>query len=974
MVSTHKAVASGQEPTLVDERSVTDRGRRSGGRAPERGSALGRYVLLERLGAGGMGVVYAAYDPDLDRKVALKLLHAERSDPVDSDRLVREAQALARLSHPNVVAVHDVGIHEGQVFVAMEFVDGTTLRTWMGDARTWRDVVQIFLEAGEGLAAAHDKSLVHRDFKPDNVMIGEDGRVRVMDFGLARGRSGPRARADATQSMPGLDSEDDDGDDDRDDDDPISASRSLESSGRLDRSLTRAGGIVGTPAYMAPEQHERGEIDAAADQFAFCVALFEALYGRRPFEGKSLAALMHAVAHGELTMPDDERGVPGALRQIVLRGLSVEPSDRFPTMRALLDALAIDPVRRRRRLLGSAAGLLLLGGIFGLDNLAERRTARHCAEQGAAIEASWNDGKAKAVERGLLDAGRGNAEQTATRTRRWLDDYAEAWRSTRDDVCLAADHQAWSEDLLTSAESCFEIRRAHFDALVTVLSDADEVNTAAAVRAASSIPSVRSCADETWLSARVGSSVELGRRAAELDARQQAARSADRDQAQALVEAAAEAGDTPVQANALLGLARGARRDARWDDARTHTLQAHLVAGQTPGAEELAAQAAAELTVIHALGLDAYDEALRWAAIARMWFSRAGIAEDDLRRALLHDAHGVTLELRGDYEPAREQYRRAIEIRTQELGEDHPSVAKTLNNLANTYLRENDFERAAQHYRDALDAVRTSLGPRHLTVAAPLNNLALALMQLGQLAEALEHAREALEIRIDVLGPEHAAVASSHTTIAILLADLGHAEAAVERYELSVALTRTTSPDSVALADALRGQGNALLGVDRAADGVTALEESLAIYEATLPTNHPEVAYTRLGLARALAAAGRIEDATREIVRVQAEAEANADIPGLLGRAQYEHARIRRAAGDLGGALAKLEQAEPLLREAGRPELPQAIATVALRGRLLVELGRAAEGQPLIDQARAELDRSDLRPPEKATVNAELAG
>ena len=217
----------------------------------ERGDSVGRYVISSRLGAGGMGVVYAAYDPELDRRVALKLLHASKGPAGSKARrsLLREAQALAKLSHPNVITVHDVGLHEERIFLAMEFIEGQTLGRWLGSPRSWSEVLDVMVQAGQGLMAAHDKGLEHRDFKPENVMIGTDGRVRVLDFGLARPASGGEVSSESDGFVP------------RDD--------------ALSTEQTSFGKLVGTPAYMAPEQFEHATTDARTDQFAYCVTLWE---------------------------------------------------------------------------------------------------------------------------------------------------------------------------------------------------------------------------------------------------------------------------------------------------------------------------------------------------------------------------------------------------------------------------------------------------------------------------------------------------------------------------------------------------------------------------------------------------------------------------------------------------------------------------------------------------------------------------
>jgi WD40 repeat protein/predicted Ser/Thr protein kinase len=318
---------------------------------------IGRFTIVRELGAGGMGVVYVAYDEQLDRRVAVKLLRGASPSSDASLRLGREAQAMARLQHPHVVTVHEVGTFEGQVFVAMEFVDGQDLRGWLrSESRTWRAIIDVFRQAGEGLAAAHDGGIVHRDFKPDNVLVGKDGRVRVADFGLAHAFDAPM---EATRD-PEL--------------------TSSQSGRRLHVSLTRTGAIMGTPAYMPPEQFAGQRTDARSDQFSFCVALWEGLYGRRPFAGQNLAALSLAISEGRIDPPRADSDVPAWINAILTRGLSPKPDDRWPSMRELLDAIGRDPSARRRRLvlgfgLGGSA-LALVGGLTWMTATELRNNAR----------------------------------------------------------------------------------------------------------------------------------------------------------------------------------------------------------------------------------------------------------------------------------------------------------------------------------------------------------------------------------------------------------------------------------------------------------------------------------------------------------------------------------------------------------------------------------------------------------------------
>ncbi len=347
-----------------DERTL------SGGRAdagqmghdPARMGQIGRFVVLRRLGAGGMGVVYLAYDNALDRRVAVKLIRSVAApDPVQIARMRREAQAMARLSHPNVLQIYEAGESEGSLFLAMEYVHGGSLGQWLSGhvsmdrpiappPRDWRAIVAMFIQAGRGLAAAHQAGLVHRDFKPDNVLVGEDGIARVADFGLVRvveaEPAGPAVSGASGHA-------------------PVD-------------SLTVTRSVMGTPAYMSPEQHAGLPTDARTDQFSFCVALWEALYGERPFAGGTLEELARTVGRGEPVALPAGSGVPTWLRSALLRGLAVDPADRWPSMQALLGVLTSNPAaRRRRRLMAAGASVLVAGavGLLGYATLAGRQRA-----------------------------------------------------------------------------------------------------------------------------------------------------------------------------------------------------------------------------------------------------------------------------------------------------------------------------------------------------------------------------------------------------------------------------------------------------------------------------------------------------------------------------------------------------------------------------------------------------------------------
>ncbi len=318
---------------------------------------ISRYVIVEEIGAGAMGVVFKAHDPDLGRMVAIKLVHSG-SSATRSTRLLREAQAIARVAHPNIVAIHDVGIVEGQVFIAMEFIEGIRLREWMAGPRGLRATLAVFVQAARGLAAAHDAGLVHRDFKPENVLVGHDGRVRVVDFGLVRWAEGDDAPVIDTAAMLAL-----------------------------DQHLTPAGAAVGTPRYMSPEQVRCTGVGPAADQFAFGVCLYEAVSGQRPFLGDNMASLMRAIMEGLVRPFPAGCLAPRWLRELILRTLAVEPRDRWPSMPALVEELTRDREAERRGTLdGSGSTEPMIAAFPPPDDLL---IARRVEDLRGELERAW---------------------------------------------------------------------------------------------------------------------------------------------------------------------------------------------------------------------------------------------------------------------------------------------------------------------------------------------------------------------------------------------------------------------------------------------------------------------------------------------------------------------------------------------------------------------------------------------------------
>ncbi|MBL4684466.1 MAG: serine/threonine protein kinase, partial [Nannocystaceae bacterium] len=355
---------------------------------------IGRYEVNQALGEGGMGVVYSAWDPSLGRHVALKLLSQGASgNDRRRRRMVREAQALAKLSHPNVVQVYEVGQHDDDVFVAMELVEGPSLCEWLQHAeRSVREIEAVFVQAGRGLSAAHRADLVHRDFKPANVIVGTDGRVRVVDFGLAYGVGLTTESAD-----------------------PVS------SSAAADR-LTRTGAVMGTPAYMAPEQFRGGPADARADQFSFCVALFEALSGFRPYRP---AELRDDPSQAEVS---GWRSIPRSWRGPLTRGLQIAPSQRWPDIDSLLAVL------QRRRVWQRRAPWLLAGGL-GLATWAPSSPSIGPCDALPLGPRGWNEGRVRRIGRAFASTKAPFASDVWATARGSIDNFAVTWTETRKAVC-----------------------------------------------------------------------------------------------------------------------------------------------------------------------------------------------------------------------------------------------------------------------------------------------------------------------------------------------------------------------------------------------------------------------------------------------------------------------------------------------------------------------------------------------------------
>ncbi|MEM6796500.1 MAG: serine/threonine-protein kinase, partial [Acidobacteriota bacterium] len=499
-------------------------------------SRIGRYMVIDHVGSGANGSVYSAYDPDLDRRVAIKCLRSSRTDSEAGERLRREAQALARLSHPNVVTVYDVGDvsqEKPHFFIAMAFVEGMNLTEWLrARERPWREVLDLLLQAGRGLAAAHGAGLLHRDFKPDNVLVTGEGQAQVADFGLACAVQGAEPRR------------------------PIEAVLS-ESVERSD--LKASVYLVGSPAYMAPETL-RNRVDERSDQFSFCAALFEALYGVRPHLGAGLPQLFNAKLEGALTPVEDHRGAPRWLYEAVVRGLSPDPEDRWPSLDELIATLERRLQRQKNSILAAAA-LLAVGLVAGIGvTAAMNDSATICDRAPAPWSGVWDDGRKKGLQEAFSSSGLDFAPSTFERVSAGLDTYTGRWSESRQAFCQEQQAGRLSDLDLHRQMACIAERHQEIKILVDIFAQGEPDVVEQSIAAIDGLESPEECATLPQLARgaeEIGASLELRQRLASIRSHFLASLYAEAaEAADAVVEEVRELGDMPLLSEALYEYAR----------------------------------------------------------------------------------------------------------------------------------------------------------------------------------------------------------------------------------------------------------------------------------------------------------------------------------------------------------------------------------------------------------------------------------
>jgi tetratricopeptide (TPR) repeat protein/predicted Ser/Thr protein kinase len=880
---------------------------------------IGRYVISHEIGAGGMGVVYAAHDPELDRAVAVKVMLGG-SDLRFQERLRREAQAMAKLTHPNVITVYDVGEHDDCVFIAMEYIAGETLEHWLTAPRPQREILELFRAAGRGLAAAHEAGIVHRDFKPENVLIGNDGRVRVGDFGVARSLHGAPAVPMATIR-------------------PVSeVDLSSSHEHTIPTPLTVAGTLVGTPHYMAPEVVRGEEASARSDQFSFCVALFVALYGELPFQGDSLDALCSSILTGRLREPESASQVPRRIRAAIRRGLATDPAERFPSVDDLLIELA---PRHRRRALWALAPVAL-AALAALAWLAMRSPGalldQRCSGAAAAFAAVWNPERRGAIEAAFNATRAPYAGVAFLQVAGAIDRYGERWIAAHTDACRAT--QILGEQSAATLDlrmTCLERRRQEAGALTGELAAARDAGLIArAVTAAVGLPDVAACADLAALRQIVPPPGDTATRTrlAELTPRLADARAKRGmgELAPALELARAVAADAralgyrPFEAEATL-LQGQLERELNKPEAEA-TLQAAALSAEAGRHDEVAARARAILVFLVGYEQAQYERGLQLVPAATAALERLG-GNSDIE-SLLERALGAIDADQSKLDTAIPHFEKAVALAQRAFGDDHPGVASVLGNLGMAVMARGDAARAIELHQRALHIYETLLGPNHPTTAIARHDLGNAHFSAGDTALAEQEIRSALAIR-------EAAVGSDHPDVAANLSDLSRVLRRRGKIEDALALTR----------------------------------RALVIGEKAFGAEHPSFAAQLLGFALDLNRAGKYAETDAPLRR------AEAIYTKLHGADHVDVARVRTVRGEVlmrqrrwKDAAATFADALPVL--ASSPAAGELlIGTQVNLALAYVELHRPARALALLERLAGDPDA--LKPRGRAALEYTLA-
>ena len=953
------AVPSAEAETIVEARDGEDD---DGQPLPEGedgslspGTRLGRYVVLEEIGQGGMGMVFAAYDPELNRKVALKLMRPnQRERKRKKNRLLKEAQALAKLAHPNVITVYDVGTLDDRVFVAMELVEGDTLKGWLKKKkRKWDEILKVFVQAGRGLAAAHTAGLIHRDFKPDNVLIGGDGRVRVMDFGLARPAPGNNTGSLDPEEL----AED------------LEARENAESpTDVIEPMLTQTGSIMGTPAYMAPEQHMGTATDARSDQFSFCTSLYHGLYGVRPFDGDDAAVLMRQKHEFELSSSPSSMSVPGWVRRAMLRGLAPKADERWPSMDELLDELENDPRVARRKWMTAIGGVsVMVGSVLGVQYYRSQRPNK-CAGFDQEFAEVWNDGRKAAAKEGLsggLAAG-ADPEWVATawdKIEGAVDGYGSEWVDMATEACEATHVRGeQSPRLLGLRQDCLGERLAEVDAFADIMSEADETITARSLQAALALSPLSRCADSEALAAAVDPPEDEQTKEAVTDMRRQLARAKvlhgvghhtkAKEIASEMLATARQLEYPPAVAEAWfrLGTVEGADADARQSE---EDLQESAWLAASVKHDTIAASAATELVHVVGLRLDKHQDGLAWARHAEAAVKRIGLGGMD--EAVLRHNVGEIHRADGAWSKATESFDTALEI-YEKLPRTELAIADVLRNLGDVRIGEKRFDEAQAYFQRARELSEEAAGANHALVAKAVAGLGRVEAARGRFADARTLYTQALGVVKDAVGTRAVQLAPIHQDVArSLVAEQGWPDA-IKHHEQALELLEDALGEHPRVARALHELGRTRLASGDRPGARVDYERALRIWEKSRGKDHPDLAFglTQIALLdleeeQPKQAIERLERALKVRGRKGLKPVLLADTQFALARALWmsgeDHARARELA----------SKAHEAYAEAG----PEAADSLAHVNRWLAE---NSEDRDKADKA----DKADDGEPPKA--------
>ncbi len=959
------------------------------------------YRIGARLGAGGMGVVYHARDLHLQRDVAIKLHRAQHG----LDRLQREAVAMAQLAHPNVLTVHAVGQWRGLLWVAMEYVPGATLRAWLTAApRSWREILAVGLAAGSGLAAAHQLGFVHRDVKPDNILVGRDGRPRVGDFGLVRitgdtttsagivrgvdsldgttpasattitspAPSRPaHARATPTPAPATRDDVGDHGDHGEANVDALAvtahASRSGASGGGLATAspplgsqLTLDGAAVGTPAYMAPEQFAGAEVDARADQFGFCVVMYEALYGRRPFAGETYAELERAVARGVPLAPPRGRA-PARLWHVLRRGLQHDRAARYPDMNALLAALAAAPRHRRRLIAGAALLAVVAAGAtaFAVRPAARMISTSTCAALGAGAGALW-DGEARVVLGQRLAAiDRHLAADVEPRMTGALDRWTAGYAAAAGTACHKSFvERSWSASTADQAQRCLLDRLRPLGRITAALRTLERADVQSLAVDVLGLEDPGECLDERVLlgsyarpadPAQARQVARLEARLRRLDPKEGAERSdADRAAARAGLDALLPeiqaAAYPPLTARGLLVDGRLLREVRDFAPAADRFERAYATA-RAAGADALALAAARQVIWVHGVDLGRPTAARPWVVQALPEAERYGLQHSQAR-AVFHAA-GVVAEIDADYARAVELHERILEVDTI------APMARAMHMCARAAALDaaGRSAEALPVYEEALAIFVAELGPEHPRVPWTLSNMIVARVGAGDLPGALADAERGVALLATAVGVDPYDAAMLHFNHAFALDRLDRPRESIPIYErLRVMLTEDAGPDSTDVADVEANLATAYVAVGRHADARPLLEHALAVRIEAYGEDHDLVASVVTSLADVVLKFG---DCAAAVPHYQRAVRIFRQVEARTGVAMHRKAGPLITLGNCELEAARPARAIPLLEEAARDAL--ADGSRGLQFEAALGLGLAYGATARLGDARAQL-------------------